>query len=232
MTTSTKAKKTDPTQEAKPKNKTPFIAFSNKKPDLRKKPVPLLSLQVTNPIVYIKSWWKRVMGKEGVDFRFRIKPLTAIGMTIVIATFGFGVGKITFTPTKPFIQYTPAPESTPMPTPDPWRKTAFSGTLRFSSVENRFYLLTTSSEAINLEVLENVSLKKLVGRRIFATGAYNSDTHILVVNDASDMEILPTKIESVPISPVVTPTPTPIPTTLPTNNPTQAPATASGDTKI
>lgn len=147
------------------------------------------------------------MGKEGVDFRFRIKPLTAIGMTVVIATFGFGVGKITLIPSKPFIQYTPATEPTPIPTPNPWRETAFSGILRFSSAETRFYLLTTSSEAINLKVLENVNLKKLVGKRIFATGNYDSSAHTLVVSDASDMEILPAKIEPVPISPVVTPTP-------------------------
>ena len=147
------------------------------------------------------------MGKEGVDFRFRIKPLTAIGMTIVVATFGFGVGKITFTPQKPFITYTPAPEPTIMPTPNPWRETAFSGMLRYSSAENRYYLLTTSSEAVNLKVLENVSLRKLIGKRIFATGNYNASTHTLVVSDALDMEILPAKIESVPVSPVVTPTP-------------------------
>lgn len=203
------------TKKSPSKKSTPFIEINNQKPDLRKKELPLVSLQVTNPITYIKSWWKKVMGKEGIDFSFKIKPLTAIGITIVIATFGFGVGKISFIAKKPFIQYIPSPEQTPVPTPNFWRKTAFSGTLRFSSIENKFYLLTISSEAINLEVLENVSLEKLIGRRIFATGDYNSNTHTLVVADASDMELLPKKIESVPISPITTPTPNSLPTGIP-----------------
>lgn len=188
----------------------PFIEISNEKPDLRKKEPPLVSVQVTNPVTYLKSWWNKVMGKEGVDFHFKIKPLTAIAMTIVIATLGFGVGKITFTPQTPFIKYVPTIIDSPDPTPNPWRETAFSGTLRFSSAENRFYLLTTSSEAINLDVLESVDFKKFVGRRIFATGKYNSDTHTLIVNDASDLELLPKQVEIIPVSIPAIPTATPI----------------------
>ncbi len=187
----------------------PFISISNEKPDLRKQEPPLVSVQVTNPVTYLKSWWKKVMGKEGVDFHFKIKPLTAIAITIIIATFGFGVGKIAFTPQKPFIKYVPAVMPTPTPTPDPWRATAFSGTLRFSSAENRFYLLTTSSEAVNLDVQESVNLTELIGRRIFATGNYNSSTRTLVVSDASDLELLPKKVESVPVIEPPTPTITP-----------------------
>ncbi|MBU0974157.1 hypothetical protein KKD03_00450 [Patescibacteria group bacterium] len=196
--------------EKKSSEKTsPFISISNEKPDLRKKEPPLVSVQVTNPITYLKSWWKKVMGKEGVDFHFKIKPLTAIGITIVIATFGFGVGKISFITQKPFIKYVPTPEVTPAPTPDPWRATAFSGTLRFSTAENRFYLLTTSSEAVNLDVQESVNLTELIGRRIFATGSYNSSTRTLVVSDAADLELLPKKVEAVPTTEPTIPTATP-----------------------
>lgn len=118
--------------------KTPLIQVLNQKPDLRKKEPPLVSVQVTNPVTYLKSWWKKVMGKEGVDFHFKIKPLTAIGMTIVIATFGFGVGKIVFTPQKPFIQYIPSVTPTPQPTLSPWRETGFSGVLRYSQTDQKF----------------------------------------------------------------------------------------------
>jgi hypothetical protein len=161
------------------------------------------------------------MSKEGVDFRFKIKPLTAIGITIVTATFGFGVGKISFTYKKPFIKYESIviPVSTPSPTPNPWRTTAFSGTLRFSVTEGKYYLLTNSSEAINIDVLENVSLNKLIGRRIFATGEYNDSTHTLIISDSADMELLPKKVEIVPIAPEPTIIPTPIPTILPTEEP-------------
>lgn len=196
------------------KKTTPFIEFDNSKPDLRKKEEPLISLRVTNPITYIKSWWKRIMSKEGVDFSFKIKPLTAIAITIIIATFGFGVGKFSFITQKPFIKYVPIVAPTPAPTPNPWRKTAFSGTLRYAETEKQYYLLTNASEAINILVLENVSLEELIESRIFATGEYNQQTHTLVVSEAMDMEVLPKNAEVIPV--VLESTPTPIPVEIPT----------------
>lgn len=188
---------------------TPIIETTTVKTDLRKKEPPLINLQVSNPVTYLKSWWKKVIGGEGVDLRFKIQPLTAIAMTVVIATIGFGVGRITISSTKPYIQLitntnTPivqaTPEPTNSPTPvDPWRATAFSGILKYSSIDTRYYLITSSSEAITLSVPENVDLSSLVARRIFATGKYNDTTRILEVSDASDLEVLPKKIESVPV---------------------------------
>lgn len=187
---------------------TPIIEATTVKPDLRKKEPPLINLQVSNPIIYLKSWWNRVIGGEGVDLRFKIQPLTAIAMTVVIATIGFGVGRVTLSSTKPYIQLisntnsetiraTPNPTNTPAPA-NPWRNTAFSGTLKYSLVDNRYYLITSSSEAITLSVPDNVELNSLVSRRIFATGKYNDTTRILEVSDASDLEVLPKKVESVP----------------------------------
>ena len=187
----------------------PFIEINNSKPDLRKKEEPLVSLRITNPITYIKSWWKKVMSKEGVDFHFKIKPLTAIAMTAIVATLGFGVGQFTISKQKPFIHYEPIVKSTPIPTTNLWRDTAFSGTLRFSKKTAKFYLLTNSSEAINITVLENVNLKKLIGRRIFATGRYNEKTHTLIIDEATNMELLPKKVEEIPVEPKPTILPTP-----------------------
>lgn len=193
------------------KSSNPFIDVDTSKPDLRKKEEPLISLRITNPITYIKSWWKKVMNKEGVDFRFKIQPLTAIAMTIIIATIGFGVGQFTITKQKPYVHYTPFTQPTPTPTPNPWRDTAFSGTLRFSKKMGKFYLLTNSSEAINITVLENVDLEKLIGRRIFATGEYNENTHTLIIYEATNMELLPEKVEEIPVEPEPTILPTPEP---------------------
>lgn len=193
------------------KDANPFIEINNQKPDLRKKEPPLVSLQVSNPITYIKSWWKRIMNKEGVDFRFKIQPLTAIAMTAIIATIGFGVGQFTLSRQKPFIHYTPIIKATPLPTPSPWRDTAFTGTLRFSKKDAKFYLVTNSSEAINITVLENVDLEKLIGRRIFATGQYNQNTHTLVVSEAINMEVLPKEAEEIPVEPKPTVLPQPDP---------------------
>lgn len=188
-------------------DKTPLVAVYNEKPDLRKKEPPLVNLQVTNPIIYLKRWWNRVLGGEGIDFRFRIKPLTAIALTLIIASVGFGIGRISLSTSQPYIQYTPP---LPTPTPNLWRDTAFTGTLKYSITNQRYYLLTSSSEAINLEVPENIDLSKLIGRRILATGSYNQDQRLLLVNTTEDLEILPKE-------------PTPIPTTSPTPTATPTP---------
>lgn len=188
-------------------DKTPLVAVYNEKPDLRKKEPPLINLQVTNPITYLKRWWSKVMGNEGIDFRFRIKPLTAIVLTFVIATVGFGVGRISLSSSKPYIQYTPP---LPTPIPDPWRDTAFTGTLQYSNINKRYYLLTATSEAINLEVPQNIDLNKFIGKRIFATGRYNQSTRILVVEETQDLEILPNQIIPIPTtSTTINPSPSP-----------------------
>jgi len=193
------------------KSSNPFIDINTDKPDLRKKEEPLISLRITNPITYIKSWWKKVMSKEGVDFRFKIQPLTAIAITIIIATAGFGIGQFSISVQKPFIHYTPTTSPTPMPTPNPLRDTAFTGTLKFSKKTAKFYLLTNSSEAITIDVLENVDLEKLIGRRIFATGEYNKNTNIFVISEAMNMELLPEKVEEIPVEPDPTILPSPEP---------------------
>ena len=192
-------------ETSKKSEKTPIIAVYQEKPDLRKKEPPLVNLQVSNPLTYLKSWWKRVMGKEGIDFRFRIHPITAIAIAVILATFAFGVGRIVLYPHKPFFEFVPPATSTPTPIANPWRETAFSGALRFSNLNQRYYLITSTSEAINLEVPKNVDLSSLIGTRIFATGRFNEKTQTLVVAEAIDLEILPAEVEPVP---VVSPEPT------------------------
>lgn len=169
---------------------------------------PLVDVKVTNPVTYLKNWWKKVMGEEGVDFRFRIHPITAIAIAFVVASVGFGVGR--FSLNIPFLKYTEITKSpTPAPT-DAWRETAFTGTLQFSKITGKYFLLvTSSSEAITLQVPKEMDLAGSVGKRIFASGSYNKSTRTLIVAEARDMEILPKS--PVPI-PTIESTPTPTPT--------------------
>ncbi len=194
--------------------KTPLISIYNEKPDLRKKEPPLINLQVTNPVTYIKKWWKSILGNEGIDFHFKIKPLTAIALTAVIMSFGFGLGRLTISTSQPYIQYS---SPTPTPTSNPWRETAFSGILKYSKLNSRFYLLTATSEAINLEVPKNIDLNKLTDKRIFATGTYNENNRTLVVTETQDLEILPIQVTPIPTS---VPQTTPIPSETPSNTDT------------
>ncbi len=166
---------------------------------------PLVSLEVSNPITYLKLWWQRVMANEGIDVRFRIHPLTALALMGAFAIGGFGLGRISMPIPAPIIKY--IPQWAPTPTPDPWRETGYSGVLQKSGL--RWYLVTNDAEAITLEILTNVDLTKYVGKRIFVTGRYNRMTQVLQVTEAADMEVL---IQSVVI-----------PTTVPSSTPTEPP---------
>jgi hypothetical protein len=165
---------------------------------------------VTNPVTYLRRWWEKVMGKEGIDFRFTIHPVTAILITAVVATLGFGVGRFVLPESIeiPFFEFGAAPTAKPSPTSVPvWKETAYSGKLQFSETLGKYFLLTTSSEAITLSVPTNINLEPLVGRRIMAVGMYNKSEKLLEVSDARDLEVLPKT--AVPI-PTIEPTPTPI----------------------
>jgi len=181
---------------------------------------PLVEVKVTNPITYIKAWWKKVINNEGVDFEFHIRPLTAIAIAVVIATIGFGVGRFVLPEgiDIPFFEYSNSTSSPTPTTETTWKETAFTGTLRYSSETNKYYLVTTSSEAITLQVPENMDLKDFVGKRIFATGKYNKSSRILIIADAKDTEVLsktplplPTYLSTPTASPTSTPTETATP---------------------
>lgn len=167
-------------------------------------------VEVRNPVTYIRRWWDRVMGKEGIDFRFTIHPVTAVLMVAVIATIGFGAGRVTLPDgiKVPFFEFgeipTPKPTSTPVVE---WKETAFTGKLQYSLTTQKYFLITTSSEAITLNVPVNLDLLTLVGRRIMAVGEYNKSIKLLKVSDIKDLEVLPN-------------TPVPIPTTNSTAEPT------------
>ncbi|MEK7188715.1 MAG: hypothetical protein AAB685_02590 [Patescibacteria group bacterium] len=190
--------------------KVPPVSISikpNKAGDSDKGDVPdLVSLRVTNPVTYLKIWWARIMQNEGMDFRFRVRPLTAIAISLIVFSLTFGLGGILLPFNIPFIKIAPL---VPSPAPEVLRETGFTGTLKFASNTQKYFLLTQSSEAINLEVPTTIDLSKFVGRRIFASGKYNKATRTLIVSDVDDLEILPQKPVTIPTTPTETPNLTP-----------------------
>ncbi len=197
-----------------------FISVEKIKPDLRKKDPPLVDVKVANPVTYIKSWWKKVIGNEGMDIRIKIKPLTAILVTAIVVTLCLGITKLSLPFNIPFLEMNDEATSTPVS----YRKTAFAGTLRFLKNSSEYYLEINSSEAIILEIPDNINLEKFIGRRIFATGEYNDNDRILKVSDVSDLEIFPEIIISIP---TIKPTPTPSESPFPTISPTEYPLVSS-----
>lgn len=176
---------------------------------------------VTNPVTYLRRWWDKVMGKEGIDFKFTIHPITAVLITATVATIGFGAGRFSV-PNGikiPFFEFgnndvTPKPSSTIEPV---WKETAFSGKLQYSVSNQKYFLLTTSAEAITLEIPTNIELLTLVGKRIMAVGEYNKSEKLLRVSDAKDLEVLLKTPVSIPtveptLEPIFTPSSVPVPT--------------------
>ncbi|MFC1624999.1 hypothetical protein ACFL15_01340 [Patescibacteria group bacterium] len=201
----------------------PFISVEKIKPDLRKKDPPLVDVKVSNPITYIKAWWKRVIGNEGMDIRIKIKPLTAILITVIVVTLCLGITKIVLPFKIPFLEFNE--EATP--TPIVYRETAFAGVLRYLESNGKYFLETNSAEAITLEIPENINLDEFIERRVFATGQYSDNERLLIVSNVSDLEIFP-EIE-IPI-PTIKPTPTPVITNSP--EPTVSPTEVSAPTPV
>lgn len=147
---------------------------------------PLFYLKITNPIVYIKAWWKKVIANEGVDFRFRVHPLTAIALTAIVASLAFGLGRFTLPADNPIVKY--IPQLAPIPAPNPWRENAFTGILRYTNGGKKYYLETSDFGVITLDAPTQVNMEKLISKRILAVGKYNIQTGILIVTEASDLD--------------------------------------------
>ncbi len=172
---------------------------------------PLFSFEVTNPITFLKAWWKKVMTKEGVDLHLKIKPVTAVLISTILIAGGAGAGWFgnSILRQVPVVKdYIPSPS----PSPTPWVDTAYSGTLRKVD-SGKYYLQTGDGQAISLSIPTNINLDKYLSKKIFANGKYYPETKLLVVESATDLEIV---IQS---TSVPTPSPTPSPTFVPETEP-------------
>ena len=179
-------------------------------------PPDLVSLKITNPLVYIKYWWKRIMANEGLDMRIKAKPLTIFGVALILFSLAFGLGGVVLPTFFPWMKFNSGITTTPTPTPIPeiLKDTALKGTLtKTNTTPIKFYLITTSTEAVTLEIPIGFNLTSLVGKRILAVGSYDSKNKVLEVEDIQDLEVLST-------------TPVPIPTANPTPKPTETPTVA------
>lgn len=201
-------------------------------------PPDLLNVKVTNPLVYIKYWWKRILANEGLDMRVRAKPLTVFGLAIIIFSGVFGLGGIVFPKFFPWMKFNNniVTTTTPTPAPEILKDTALKGTLTKTNTNPvKFYLITTSTEAVTLEIPVGFNLSTLVGKRILAVGSYDSKNKVLEVEDIQDLEVLSTTPVPIPTStptPKPTETPTIAPTTIPTIEPTIIPTTAPTETPL
>ena len=117
-------------------------------------PPDLVNVKITNPLVYIKYWWKRIMANEGIDLRLRVKPLTVFGVSLIAFSLAFGLGGVVLPVAFPGLKINNLIYPFPTPTPETiWKDTALKGTLTKTNTDPiKFYLVTTSTEAVTLEV--------------------------------------------------------------------------------
>jgi len=194
-------------------------------------PPDLVNLKVTNPLVYIKYWWRRIMANEGIDMRFRMKPLTVFGVALIAFSLAFGLGGVVLPTFFPWMKINGVvtATATPSSTPEILKDTALKGTLtKTNTTPIKFYLITTSTEAVTLEIPHGFNLLPFVGKRILAVGSYDSKNKVLEVEDIQDLEVLSTTPVPIPTTtstpkPTETPVPTVTPTVIPTVESTTAP---------
>lgn len=148
---------------------------------------PFVSFSITNPVTYIRKWWKSVMDGEGVDLKLKIHPMTAVLIVLAVGGASFGIGRLVVP--APILKYIPI-LATPLPTasPNPWVETALNGILQKQGTQ--YYLVGTQTQAIRLEVPTGVLLDPSVGKRILATGEFNATTQVLKVSIASNIEVV------------------------------------------
>jgi len=164
------------------------------------------------------------MANEGIDLRLRVKPLTVFGVSLIAFSLAFGLGGVVLPVAFPGLKLNGILYPSPTPTPETiWKDTALKGTLtKSNTIPVKFYLVTTSTEAVTLEVPVGFNLITVVGKRILAVGTYNSKDKVLEVEDIQDLEVLPNTQVPIPTSPP-TPTPTPSPNLTPTPTVTSIP---------
>ncbi len=216
-------------QTQAPKRQVPTIVVTTKEPQKVSvaNPPDLVNFRITNPLVYIKYWWKKIMAHEGITIKITAKPVTVFGVALIAFSLAFGLGGVVLPFAFPWIKVKSnavSVQQSPTPTPNDWRETAIKGTLKkTNTIPVKFFLLTSSDEAVTLQVPTNLNLLSLVGRRILVTGNYNQKQKTLIISDVQDLEVLPTT--PVPI-PTQTPAPTNTPASTPTIEPTASPTVA------
>ena len=119
------------------------------------------------------------MANEGIEVKFKAKPLTVFGLAVILFSLFFGLGGVVL----PFFfqgfkfNNFGINQQTPTPQPELLKDTALKGTLTKTNTNPpKFYLITTSTEAVTLEIPVGFNLTSLVGKRILAVGTYDSKT--------------------------------------------------------
>lgn len=156
---------------------------------------PMIDVKITNPVTYLKLWFKKLFSNEGIDISFKVKPITAVLIVLAITTI---VGGTSLSLAKWY--FFPILVPTHM-----IAKTSYTGKLQSSG--EKFILVTTSSQAYILKNDSPQNLSQLKDQNVLVTGKLNNKTNIIEVSEIASLNTTPSP------QPTLQPIPTLIPTT-------------------
>lgn len=153
----------------------PFLSVSNtgSVPEGKGDP-PLVNVgvKVTNPVTYLKNWFRRIIGNEAITIR--VKTVTALMIAVILASGGITLTLLNYLKsTVPVVKYIPSVATSP------GKQTAFSGT--FVKTDNAYFLVANTDTVITLSLPSNIDAQDINGKRVLVTGEYHEDTKVLYV---------------------------------------------------
>lgn len=135
---------------------------SFKKPKLESEIPPVVDLKVTNPVTYLKLWWKKIMSGEGISIR--IHPVTAILLVLTLSSSSFFFGR--FFQLKSDLLETYLPQFASVSTIE----AAFTGKLYIS--EGKYYLTQSESQALLIKPGQ-LNISSYTHQNVFVSGKFN-----------------------------------------------------------
>ncbi len=135
---------------------------------------PLVSVSVTNPVTYLKLFIKRLLRNEGIDLHLKIKPITAILITLAFASIftgtGFSIAKIFFPNSSPILHREVIYQGVVQKTD--------SGDYYLSLPNATLYKLTLSNKT-------NINLGSLVNKQVLVKGNFGTEQNAINVTEVN-----------------------------------------------
>ena len=133
---------------------------------------PVVDVKVSNPLIYIKLWWKKIMSGEGISIR--IHPFTVILIVLTLSSSSFFFGR--------YIQLRSELLETYLPQFSNISKinAGFTGKLYLS--EGNYYLTQGETQSLLLKQ-GKLNLLPYVNQFIFISGKFDPLSHTLHPTD-------------------------------------------------
>lgn len=147
---------------------------------------PIIAVTVNNPLTAFKRWLQKLLDNEGIELKFslKIKPLTAIGIVLIITALSLGLTTFgVMLKHLPF--YSHIQEF--VTRPDNSRQTAMRGYLVRQEPSGVYYLFSQgAAEAVVIDS-STLDLSKLINQELIVSGRYNRETNRFQVEQVSQM---------------------------------------------